>query len=143
MYMTQATALGTEQTFIAAYNLNAALRDAVDKALMRVHMGLEEFEKPTTWSECLDCLEEVSDGKLNVEIVQGIGSEMGMLYPLATYGWDGGNAINTEQINLTALALVHVEGGPCANIVKRTDSSYPGVAIHYAEGKGSLTIQLF
>ena len=141
--MTAPFALGTEQTFIIAYNSNETLRDALDKALMTIRMGLEEFDEPTTWSECLECLEEVSEGKLRVEIVQGIGSEMGMLYPLATYGWDGGNAINTEQINLTELVLVHVAGGPCANIVKRTDPSYPGVALHYSEGDRSLTIQLF
>lgn len=131
----------TIQTFGQTFNTNEILRDAVLRALSR---HLEEFEdEPSTWAEVIDCLDDEFGSNLVVEHVQGVPAGEHLLYPLATYGWDGGNAINSSQHNLTDLSLVHVCGGPCANIVRRTDPNYPGIAIHYAEGENALTIQLF
>ena len=140
--------VGTEKLFIRAYKTNEALRGAVEKALCELRFDLEELEDtentkpPTTWSECLACLKKLGASSITVEVIKGVASEAGTLYPLATYGWDGGNAINTKQINLTELVSTHVEGGPCASLVKRMDQSYPGIAIHSVESEGSLTIQL-
>ena len=140
--------VGTEKLFIRAYKTNEALRDVVEKALFDLRFDLEEIEdtahtkKPITWPGCVEGLKYLGASSVTVEVIEGVASEAGTLYPLATYGWDGGNAINTKQLNLTELVSTHVEGGPCASLVKRTDQSYPGIAMHYAESEGSLTIQL-
>ena len=140
--------ISTEKLFVNSYNTSEVLRGAVEKALCELRFDLEELEdtentkKPTTWPECLADLKYLGASSITVKVIEGVASEAGKLYPLATYGWDGGNAINTRQINLTELVSTHVEGGPCASLVKRTDQSYPGIALHYAESEGSLTIQL-
>lgn len=141
--MTKSKTQNTEQSFIDAYNTKKAFRKAMSKAFIAIGMGLEEFEDPATWAECMECLETYTESNVKVEIIQGVPGKTAMLYPLATFGWDGGNAIVTEQLNLTDLVYSHVSSGPCANIVKRTNSSYPGVALHHGESDASLIIQLF
>lgn len=133
----------TEKDFIEAYNNRVDLRERIDRTLMSIGAGLEEYDEAPTWSECIDCLDDMLEERLIVEIVQGVATPEKTLYPLATYGWDGGNAINSEHLNLTELVSLHVEGGPQASLVTRTDSSYPGIALHYAEREKRLTIQLF
>lgn len=135
--------MGTEQQFIEMYNVRVHVRRSIDKALMSIGAGLEEYEDPTTWAECIECLADLLNKKLTVETVQGITTPDHTLYPLASYGWDGGSAINSRHLNLTELASSDVQGGPCASLVARTDPSYPGIALHYAEREKCLTIQLF
>lgn len=113
------------------------------KAFIAIGMDLEEFEDTATWEECMECLDAYTESNVKVEIIQGVPGKTAMLYPLATFGWDGGNAIVTEQLNLTECASSDVTGGPCAAIVKRTNPDYPGVALHYAEGDSALIVQLF
>ena len=101
-------------------------------------------EPPLLWQEVLDLI--AGDmGQPTVEVMNrhtmpGAAADV---YALAAYGWDGGSAINSQHLNLTEIVSAHVEGGPCATLVTRTDPSYPGIALHYAEGAKRLTIQLF
>lgn len=135
--------MSTNQDFINTYNNSTDFRDKIDSALMSIGAGMEEYDEATTWAECIDCLDDMLEEKLIVEILQGVTTPEKTIFPLATYGWDGGNAINSQHLNLTEIVSAHVEGGPCATLVTRTDPSYPGIALHYAEGAKRLTIQLF
>ena len=135
--------MSAQQQFIDTYNHRTDVRRSIDKALMSIGAGLEEYDEPATWAECIECLADLLNEKLTVETVQGIATPDHTLYPLATYGWDGGSAINSQHLNLTELASSDVEGGPCASLMARTDPSYPGIALHYAEREKRLTIQLF
>ena len=129
------------QTFAQAFDTRQDVKDATLRALSE---HLEEVkDEPTTWNEVIHCLTEAFGSSPTVKNVEAVSIGETLLYPLATYGWAGGNAINSTEFNLTDLGLVHLFGGPCASIVRRTDPSYPGIAIHYAESERILMIQLF
>lgn len=55
------------------------------------------LEQRAIWAISNRMLEE----KLIVEIVQGVTTPEKTIFPLATYGWDGGSAINSQHLNLT------------------------------------------
>jgi hypothetical protein len=58
------------------------------------------------------------------------------VYPLPEYGWDGGEPINTETLNLEVVSTTDIGGGPTASIVKLKDQLMPGVSIHDARENG-------
>ena len=139
------TPLPANEAFAKAYATDAALRDETIQALADACRLVEFPDKaPASWQEVLDLI--AGDmGQPTVEVMNrhtmpGAAADV---YALAAYGWDGGSAINSQHLNLTEIVSAHVEGGPCATLVTRTDPSYPGIALHYAEGAKRLTIQLF
>lgn len=84
-----------------------------------------EEENLTSWSAFAAFPKEI-----NISSIQGIVVGDDVIYPLAEYGWDGGNAVDTVSINITNLVRTDILHGPMASLVKRTDPNQPGVAIH-------------
>lgn len=76
--------------------------------------------------EFLDC----EGFKVDASSVQGVNTGDFSVFPLPEYGWDGGNAITTVVVNVTCLVDTNIFRGPMASIVRRTDPTKPGVAIH-------------
>jgi hypothetical protein len=75
-------------------------------------------------------------------IVECSGSEG--FYPLADYGWDGGDSIMGRHWNMVEVVpSVDLFGGPMASIVKKEDHSLPGFQISNYSGDGSYQITVY
>jgi hypothetical protein len=75
------------------------------------------------------------------EILQGSSIGGQTVYPLAMYGWDGGNGIESKLWNLVELGKTDLMGGPIAVICGLADSSFSGCAVHV--GQDFVHVQLF
>lgn len=84
-----------------------------------------EEETLTSWVAFTAFFKQVDIASIRGVVVGG-----DTIYPLAEYGWDGGNAIETVCINITNLVRTDILQGPMASLVKRTDPNKPGIAIH-------------
>lgn len=125
------------QDFAKVFESNNAFRSKVLKAVQDL-IDLEE-SNPTTWAELTDFIGDSLS--LSVKSVPGLVLGEHLVFPVAEYGWDGGNPVETQTVNLTSLIDTDIAGGPMASISKRTDANLPGFAIHKFDDE--FLIQIF
>ena len=143
--MPKKTPISSEQAFEKAYAADAKMRDEVLQALTDACFMVDfPEEPPASWQEVLTLI--ASDmGPPTVETIAGhtMPGAAAAVYALATYGWDGGNAITTNTIGLDTLVSSDAFGGPHASVVARTQPHIPGLAVQFSEADESLTLQFF
>lgn len=97
---------------------------------------------PTSWADVTAGFFD-NDYTLHVTGIKGATVEGGpALYALPGYGWDGGNDISTETINLKSLALSDIVSGPYAELVVRSSQAYPGIALHFYDANSIVVLHL-
>lgn len=137
------TAIDAQVVFAELYDTTPGIRELVLQALNNVGASLEEYEDPVTWAECLATLQDMLQDEVVVEFIQCVAGQDFVIYPLAEYGWDGGNPISSTRINLTDLVSSNIQNGPYATLVRQTNTTYPGLAFHHIVSDDHLTIQFF
>lgn len=143
--MPKKTPLPADKAFAEAYADDAQLRDETIEALAATCYRLEfPDEPPATWQEVLDLIAN-DMSRPTLEVVRGhtMPGAAAAVYALAEYGWDGGNNISTETVNLDKLVSSDAFGGPYANVVARTRPDIPGLAVQYYGADDSIALQFF
>ncbi len=143
--MPKKTPISSEQAFEKAYAADAAMRDEVLQALTDAcYMVDFPEDPPASWQDILTLIAN-DMGPPVLEVMQGhtMPGAAAAVYALATYGWDGGNAITTNTVGLDTLVSSDAFGGPHASVVARTQSHIPGLAVQFSEADESLTLQFF
>lgn len=113
-----------------------------DEALDRlIEMGIcgEEDEQanasdPKVWEAILEQM-------ASIEEVPGVGVGEERIYPLPSYGWDGGNAIRSSQFGIEDICFADVFGGPGASLVRKAGKI--GVAVHRYEGDNETALAIY
>lgn len=127
----------SEQDFKAAYN---KIKEPIEG-----YSDDDEYERLQQFdiSTLIHCFDNFSDK--TYETVSGLSISMNgtikKLFPLAGYGWDGGNSIGTYTFNLTILSSSDIASGPIAEIVELSKNTTLGFALHV--GQDFVVFQVF
>jgi hypothetical protein len=136
--MTNLVKVTTKQKdWVGLFNSNPEFRKSVLKVVSDI-IDLEDQDL-NTWTELTSFIGDAT--KVTMKSVPGLVFGETILYPVAGYGWDGGNPVDTQTFNLTSLVACDISGGPDASISKRKNPNLPGMAIH--KFYGECLIQIF
>lgn len=136
-----------EALFVEEFDSSQELRNAVQDALEELGL-LDYIDIPEgihdDWASVVAAFSE-GNHSVQVAAIAGVTVTPGAptVYPLPGFGWDGGNGISTQTINLDVLTSADVLSGPYAELVMRTDPKALGVAIHVYEAESMIVIHVF